>query len=82
MLKLSTETKLAAAEVIKRAVAFFGASGLGLETTEQTDGSVSFQGGGGGVIVEIGAGKKGKMAVDLTSREWDFQTKQFLEKIR
>ena len=82
MLKLSTETKLAGAEVIKRAVAYFGPSGLGLKVTEQLDESVMFEGGGGGVAVETGPGEKGKTAVDLSSREWDFQIQQFLEKIR
>jgi hypothetical protein len=82
MLKLSRETKLDGKEVIQRAVAFFGASGLGLETAEQNDTSVTFEGGGGGVIVEVAPGEKGKLTVDLTSREWDFQIKQFLDKIK
>jgi hypothetical protein len=81
MLKLSTETKRAAADVLAQAVAYFGPNGLGLETTEQDAGSVTFQGGGGGVIVEVKPGEQGKATVDLTSREWDFQIRQFLEKI-
>ena len=81
MLKLTTETKRAAADVLAQAVAYFGPDGLGLETAEQDANSVTFQGGGGGVIVEVKPGESGKATVDLTSREWDFQVQQFLEKI-
>ncbi len=82
MLRLSTETKLASAEVIRQAVDFFGPSGLGLKVTEQNDETVSFEGGGGGIAVEAAAGEKGKTNVDIASREWDFQAQQFIEKIR
>ena len=82
MQKLSTETKLSGADVIQRAVAFFGPSGVGLKVTEQTDGGVSFEGGGGGVAIEIFPGDKGKTNVEISSREWEFQSQQFLEKIR
>jgi hypothetical protein len=81
MLKLSTETKLAGAEVIKRAVAYFGPSGLGLEVTGQNDASVTFEGGGGGVAVELQPGEGGKQTVDVSSREWDFQVREFIGKI-
>jgi hypothetical protein len=82
MMKLSTDTKLDAKEVIKRAVAHFGPDGLGLETEAQDETSVTFKGGGGGIIVEIGPGDKGKRKVDLSSREWDLQARQFIAKIR
>ena len=81
MLNLSTSTKLDRDEVIKRAVAFFGPTGYGLEVTEEATGCASFKGGGGGV--EVIANFEGeKTTVDLTSREWDYQVKEFLDKIK
>jgi len=81
MEKISTNTKLAGDELIKQAIAFFGEGGFGLEIESQDANSVTFKGGGGGVVVEFLPGEKGKTNVDLTSHEWDFQVKQFLEKI-
>ncbi|MCJ7605296.1 MAG: hypothetical protein MUO19_04585 [Dehalococcoidales bacterium] len=81
MLNLSTSTKLDRDEVIKRAAAFFGPTGYGLEVAEETAGYVSFKGGGGGV--EVIANVDGeKTTVDLTSQEWDYQVKEFLGKIK
>ena len=81
MEKISTESKLTGDEVIEKAVAFFGEGGFGLDIESRDAGSVTFKGGGGGVVVETAPGEKGKTNVDLTSHEWDFQVKQFLEKI-
>ena len=82
MEKISTETKLAGDELVKKAIAFFGEDGFGLEIENQDANSITFKGGGGGVVIEYFPGEKGKTNVDLTSREWDFQVSQFLEKIR
>ncbi len=80
MLKMSAKTKLSPEEVIKRAVAFFGPSGYGLEVKDESAGYVCFEGGGGGV--EVSASPEGKRAsVELVSREWDYQVKEFLGKI-
>ncbi len=81
MLNLSTSSKLDRDEVIKRAVAFFGSNGYGLEVVEETSGYASFKGGGGGVEV-IANAEGDKTTVELTSQEWDYQVKEFIDKIR
>lgn len=81
MLSLSTGTKLDRDEVIKRAVAFFGPGGYGLEITEEAPGCVSFKGGGGGIEVIANLDSE-TTKVDLTSQEWDHQVKEFLNKLK
>ena len=81
MLKLGTKTKLTPEETIKRAIAFFGTGGYGLKVIEETPTSVNFEGGGGGVAIVACAEEKGS-SVDLISREWDYQVKEFVGKIR
>ena len=81
MVKLETKTKLSPGEVIKRAIAFFGTGGYGLEVKEQNDTCVSFQGGGGTVdVVTCIEGKR--TSVELTSQEWDRQVREFIDKLR
>ena len=80
MLRIETKTKLAPAEVIKRAVSFFGPSGHGLKVTEQSEASIAFEGGGGLVSLAICIEEK-KTSVELVSREWDYQVKEFIEKL-
>ena len=82
MLKIGTETKLKPEEVIERALKFFGPDGgYGLSVGEQTDDTVCFEGGGGGVEVVACAGEKGT-SVDVVSREWDAQVKEFMTTIK
>jgi len=81
MLRLSTTSRLNPEEVIKRAVKFFGPAGYGLEVREETGNGAAFDGGGGGV--EVTASTEGKKtSVELTSREWDYQIKEFVRKVR
>jgi alpha-D-ribose 1-methylphosphonate 5-phosphate C-P lyase len=80
MLRLSTRTKLAPAEVVKRAVSFYGPGGYGLEVTQQTDSEAAFQGGGGGV--QLAASAQGdETEVEVISQEWDYQTREFIRRI-
>ena len=81
MPKIATKTKLSPEEAIKRAVEFFGPGGYGLEVKEQSTDCAYFEGGGGGVEVTACAEEKGTF-VELVSREWDFQVKEFIRKIR
>lgn len=81
MLKIVTKTKLSPEQAIKRAVEFFGPRGHGLAVKEQSDTCVYFEGGGGGVNVTACAEAKGS-SVELESREWDFQVKEFIGKIK
>ena len=81
MMTLSTKSKLSPEEVIKRAVKYFGPGGYGLKVEEEGDCCASFEGGGGGVRITVTEQKKGS-TVDVESREWDYQAKAFLEKLR
>ena len=80
MLTIVTKTKLSPEEAIKRAVEFFGPGGYGLEVKTQTSDCASFEGGGGGVEVTVCAEEK-RTSVELFSREWDYQVKEFIGKI-
>ena len=80
MLKLSTKSKLKQEEVIKSAVQFFGPGGYGLDVIEETADSAVFEGGGGGVGVST-AVEGDKTTVDIVSREWDYQVKEFIGKL-
>jgi hypothetical protein len=80
MLRLSAITKLSPEEAVKRAVQFFGPEGYGLEIKEESETGASFEGGGGGVSVSAST-EDGKTTVELASREWDYQIRQFVKKI-
>lgn len=81
MINLELKTKLNPEEVVKRAIEFFGPEGYGLEIKEQSENCVYFEGGGGGVEVTASI-KDNEISVELQSREWDFQVKEFIDKIR
>lgn len=77
MLKMTAKTKLTPEELIKRALAFFGPGGYGLEVREQTEDYICLEGGGGVIEVSASAQAKGS-SVELISREWEYQLKEFL----
>lgn len=77
MLKIAKKTGLAPEEVVDRAAKFFGKGGEGLEEKERNPCCISFEGGGGYVSVLIYDEEKNRM-VEVESREFDYQTKQFL----
>jgi len=81
MLNIETTTKLSPEEAVKRAVKFFGPQGYGLEVKEEAPCCAEFQGGGGGVAVTATAKGKGA-TVSFESREWDYQVKEFIGKIK
>jgi len=80
MIKVSKESKLKPKEVIKRAVAFFGPKGYGLELKEEDKCNAYLEGGGGSVRVSAATTKKGS-SVDVEAVEWEYQSKEFLGKI-
>jgi hypothetical protein len=80
MLKIATKTKLSPEKAIEKAVEFFGPEGYKLEVKEQSEGCATFEGGGGGVQVTACAEGK-ETSVELESREWDYQVKEFINKI-
>jgi hypothetical protein len=77
MLSVTKETKLKPDAVIKRAVDFFGPKGLGLILKEEDTSEVYLEGGGGGVRISAAESKKGS-TVDIETREWESQVKNFL----
>jgi hypothetical protein len=80
MIRIGSKTRLKPEEVVRRAVNFFGPGGHGLEVTSESEGYVCLAGGGG--VIEVIASAEGKGAsVELVSREWDYQAKEFLGKI-
>jgi hypothetical protein len=81
MLRLSTKSKLKPEEVIQRAIKYFGPGGYGLKVEDKGSCCAEFEGGGGGVRVTASGEKKGS-TVDVESREWDYQVKGFIEKIK
>jgi hypothetical protein len=75
------ETKLKPDEAVERAVAYFGAGGLGLEVERQNPCCATFTGGGGHVTVTARLGEDKRTLVQLETREWDYHVKQFMQKI-
>ena len=80
MIRMSVKTKLSPEEVAKRALNFFGPGGYGMEVKNEATGYVCLEGGGGLVEVIASAEAKGA-SVELVSREWDYQLKEFLGNI-
>jgi hypothetical protein len=75
-MRFGTETKLSTSDVLGRAEQYFGEGGLGLEITSQDNCCLSLAGGGGHVTVTVTEGEK--TAVDVETREWDYQVKKFI----
>jgi hypothetical protein len=80
MIKIAKQTGLAPEEVIDRASKFFGKDGEGLEEKERNPCCISFEGGGGYVSISINEEEKNRM-VDVETREFEYQAKQFLVKV-
>jgi hypothetical protein len=81
MLSIETTSKHSPEEAIKRAVKFFGPQGYGLVVKSEAPCCVEFEGGGGGVGVSATPNGKGS-TVSFESREWDYQVKEFIGKIK
>jgi len=77
MLSMTKDSTLKPEQVIKRAVDFFGSKGLGLIIKEEDKCTVYLEGGGGGVRVFAAEAKKGSK-IDVETREWESQVKDFL----
>jgi hypothetical protein len=81
MLKLNVRTKSKPEDVVKKALEFFGPGGYGLKITEQSDTCALFEGGGGGIDVTACSDDNGT-SVDLETREWEYQVREFARKIK
>ena len=80
MIKITKKTKLASEEVIDRASKFFGKGGEGMEEKERNPCCLSFEGAGGYVSISIYEEEKHRM-VELETREFEYQAKQFMKTI-
>ena len=81
MIVIEKETKKKREDIINIAKSYFGPEGEGLETTREEDCCVSFEGGGGHVSVRYIDTDTGKSKVEVESREFEHQAKQFLGKV-
>jgi len=75
-MRYGKETELEPSEVLDLAEEYFGEGGLGLEITSRDDCCISLAGGGGHVTVTVIDGEKTE--VDVETREWDYQVKEFI----
>ncbi len=76
----SVKTRGSPEEAIQKAKAFFGEEGLGLEMVQESPCCITLQGGGGHVTVTANE-NEGKTEVELETREWDYQVKQFMRQV-
>lgn len=79
MLSLEVKTKLSDAEAAKRIKRYF-AGQLGLEIMEESDGYLTFEGGGGFVNAML-RHEDGETHVDFETREWEEQVKKMAEQL-
>jgi hypothetical protein len=81
-MRYEVKTKLSVEDVLEKALTYFGEEGVGLELEQQTACCVYFSGAGGDVSVTVDADTEGDQnAVHLETREWDYQVRQFMEKV-
>lgn len=80
MIKVTAKTKMSPEEAVKKAIEFFGPQGLGMKVKDQQATCASFEGEAGSVsVVACTEGKR--TSVDLESREWENQVKEFVSVI-
>ena len=79
-MRYQVTTPLTPREALEQALADFGAGGLGLQLTSQTNLSLVFQGGGGHITVTAEPGAK--TTLELETREWDYAVEQFMVRVQ
>jgi len=80
MLRIAKNSKRKPEEIMVIATAFFGPQGTGLKIKPRGENSVEFFGGGGFVLLEITPDEAGS-EVEIQTREWEYDVKQFLQEI-
>ena len=77
MLRIGKTTRLKPVEIIDKASVYFGIRGEGLDEVERGSCCISFEGTGGYLTVSVV--EEGRLrAVDVETREFEYQAKQFL----
>jgi len=77
MLHISKISMLNPGEILTKASGYFGKGGEGLDETEHGSCCISFSGAGGFVTVTV-CEKANEREVDVETREFEYQAKQFL----
>ena len=77
MLRISKQSRLNTDEILAKASGYFGKGGEGLDETERGGCCISFSGGGGYVTVTVSE-QTSQREVDVETREFEYQAKQFL----
>ena len=76
MLRISKQSRLNPDEILAKASRYFGKGGEGLDETESGPCCISFSGVGGYVTVTV-CDKGNEREVDVETREFEYQVKQF-----
>jgi hypothetical protein len=82
MIKLVKKSKLSPEETVKRAVKFFGPGGLGMTIKEQNLTCAYFRGVSESYVNVITCAEGKGSSVEVESREWDKEAKEFMAKIK
>ena len=77
MIRIAKKTRLTPEEIIAKASHFFGSAGDGLEEKERGLCCISFASAAGYVTVSV-VEQEGRRMVDVESREFEYQTKNFV----
>ena len=80
MLRIAKKTRRSGEDVFKRATAFFGTGGEGLQEAERNPCCLCFEGAGGYVTVSYIDEDKHRV-VEVETREFEYPVKRFLQKI-
>ena len=80
MIRYGKKTKLDPLQVLEKAERFFGPLGLGLEPQDQGSACGRWTGGGGFVHISTCQSAEGT-EVDLQSREWETQAREFVARL-
>ena len=78
MLRIAKQSRLNTDEIIAKASGYFGKGGEGLDVTERGSCCISFYGAGGYVTVTVSE-EANQREVEVETREFEYQAKQFLE---
>ena len=82
MIRIGKESILLPSDVVEKAVAFFGPSGVGLDVVDQGACCARFEGTGGYVFVQaVEVDDREGSNVSVEGREWEYQIKQFMGEI-
>jgi hypothetical protein len=80
MIRIAKQTNMSPENIIERASKYFGKGGQELTETQRNLCCISFEGAGGYVAVSVTDEDKHR-TVDVETREFEYQAKQFLAKL-